>query len=706
MATQAAPSFFREIPESTGNKISHINDDILIAQNKVSGNPDASPFYRDVHVQSQQQQEEPESYLKDKLRTALQIPQGVAELTGAGAFTGLSHFLGAGEIFDPEEIERIRAISEREGIPFDEDAYLEAGRNALNFFPTVRNVGREVEKLTGIPLSPKTREQEYLRFATNVTKGLGGTKTFQPEGYAFRGTNHVLPNAVIGAGVAGAREGLVAAGVPEGIADVVSLGLIKTPTAGATATTIGTASKPSGLPTRQYEKTTAPRPTPDKKINQITNKVQKDFEKVSDKIIEKSPIGETASKLANDASYKADTKQLLNDAQTLADSMPQEISPQIYKDSLEKVSQNKPRKGFLPSEYDKSYQKFMEQLEKDAPKDNFKAGKVVEQYRKTNEELGEYFEPGASHALNRGKRDALLDSNRALVDVLEKTSPDSPLIPLFKEGNERWMRIMDAEAVDDFIKDVFPGDTINYKAVKKYFEDPSHQRQFQRALGEKGANEFEQLLTDLATTQTPYKMLRRAEGEGFKELAKTGVSFIFGKHVGVTRAGYSLIKAGLKKTLNAVLDKPQLAVTWKKAVEDLNKGKFSAAQKGFSKLSEEAKILPRQTKSSQKVEPNTIEVKAKPIQAPPSSPSSAVGQDMKQAFSTMKGASAQKLYEGIFNSLEKGKSTFAGIRDPLIQKAKPYFDKGYIKSPEDLKEFVNNFQSFINKHQKKSNPQK
>jgi hypothetical protein len=47
------------------------------------------------------------------------------------------------------------------------------------------------------------------------------------------------------------------------------------------------------------------------------------------------------------------------------------------------------------------------------------------------------------------------------------------------------------------------------------------------------------------------------------------------------------------------------------------------------------------------------------------------------------------LYEGLFNALKQGKDTFSGVKDPILQKAKPYFDKGFIKSALDLKNFVN-----------------
>lgn len=70
----------------------------------------------------------------------------------------------------------------------------------------------------------------------------------------------------------------------------------------------------------------------------------------------------------------------------------------------------------------------------------------------------------------------------------------------------------------------------------------------------------------------------------------------------------------------------------------------------------------------------------------------------KAAFKTLEGGTAtNKLYEGIFDSLQKGKDTFAGIRDPLIAKAKPYFDKGLIKSPDDIKRLVNNPEEFEKK---------
>lgn len=58
-------------------------------------------------------------------------------------------------------------------------------------------------------------------------------------------------------------------------------------------------------------------------------------------------------------------------------------------------------------------------------------------------------------------------------------------------------------------------------------------------------------------------------------------------------------------------------------------------------------------------------------------------------FKNMGSGMVSSLYSGLFTSLKEGKDTFAGIKDPVLQRAKPYFDRGLIKSPEDLQKFVN-----------------
>lgn len=161
----------------------------IVDQTKETKEIGGSPFQRRA-----QSKVEDESFGKSSLRTALQVPQGYAEATPYGIATGLWSVLGAGEVNDPEEIDRIRAISEREGVPFNEEAYREAGENALKYIPTPSNIGREVESATGLPLEAKTRLQKGLRFASSASK-------IAPKDYTLRGLNTSLPRPILGAGV-------------------------------------------------------------------------------------------------------------------------------------------------------------------------------------------------------------------------------------------------------------------------------------------------------------------------------------------------------------------------------------------------------------------------------------------------------------------------------------------------------------------------
>jgi len=74
------------------------------------------------------------------------------------------------------------------------------------------------------------------------------------------------------------------------------------------------------------------------------------------------------------------------------------------------------------------------------------------------------------------------------------------------------------------------------------------------------------------------------------------------------------------------------------------------------------------------------------------------------AFGQMGGAITGNLYSGLFDALQKGKNTFAGVKDPILKIAKPYFDKGLIRSPQDLQKFVNGDKSNQGQQQGKLDP--
>lgn len=537
-----------------------------------------------------------EGFWKNAFRTVLQIPQGIAEGTIPGISAGLFEMLAMGESdLGVEEWHKLRELSESEGIPFDEEAYEQARQDMLGTIPTVSNIGRKIEEETGLPLEAKTGLQKLTRLGSLAGK-------FQPGSASQKASAAVAAPAT--------AAGLEAAGVPEPLAELGGLGIGAI--AGGKTPTIDVSlkkTKPSGLPERIFENTKKPKEVSEKRLGKINEKLESDFKEISDKIIKESPVGETFENLKNDPTFKSESRELLSQAQEIADSTPGHVPAIDMKKELVNRS-HKRIQGFSASEYDKSYAKFMNESLNDIFTKEISPSQLVKQYRKNNAALSEYFEPGSSKALNRAKRDALLDNNRTIADVLEKNFPESELSNVFKEGNDRWTKIMDAEAVDDFVNELFK-DGVNYKKMNNFFDKQGYEFKFKRALGDKGYKDFQGLVKDMLTSETPYKMLKVAKGKGFEDLFKTGLSFFLHPKIGAVKLGLDVAKNSYKGLVNSFLDKPQLTVRFKKGLDNIKKGNFAEAEKELTALKGEIEITEKV--KTPKPEGKTIEVKPEKI---------------------------------------------------------------------------------------------
>lgn len=533
-----------------------------------------------------------EGFWSNAFRTMVQIPLGIAEGTTYGIGAGLMQMLALGESdLGVEEWHKLRELAEQEGIPFDEEAYENARSEMLGMIPTVSNLAEKTEELTGLPLTPKNRLQKGLRFTSTAGKLIPGKGT-AATGEQF--TRNVPTRTALGGAVEATREGMIEQGLPEQIADAAAFGWlgpvgVSQATKNINLPTISKKTKPSSIPERRFENVTSPQEVPKKKIEKINQKLKDDFEKVSDKIIAESPIGETAENLRSDPAFKQQSRELLEEAQNIADGITKPVKSTEVKKSLIDTA-SKTRKGFSANEYDKSYIKFIKESLEEIPEGNITAGQLVEQYRKNNQALGEYFEPGSSKALNRAKRDALLDQNRSIALVMEKSFPESELSQVFKEGNARWTKIMDVEAVDKFVEDVFKNG-INFRKMNDFFDKQNYGFIFKRALGEKGYQEFTQLIKDMLTSETPYKMLKVAKDKGWIDLYKIAGSYILHPKLGFAKLGWDAIKTGYRSLINTMLDKPKISFKFGEAVKDLKAGKFQQAENAFNKLNEEIKVV-------------------------------------------------------------------------------------------------------------------
>lgn len=391
--------------------------------------------------------------------------------------------------------------------------------------------------------------------------------------------------AAAGAVIGGAEQSARESGVPE---DIITLGKGALAATGSVKGTKGSiaiekATKPSGMTTRQFEKLNEPRQVSEGKLNQINTKLEKDFRQISDKIINESPVGETARNLKNDPMYKSQTTELFKEAQDLANSMEGKVPHKTIVNEYANIS-NKSKKGFMDNDYEESYSNYMNKAIGKI-KEDVSYGQIVEQFRKNNAELSDAFDPSISRPANRAKKDALLDQNKALAKIIEQSAPESELSNVFKEGNNRWSKIMDAEALDLLVNDIFDG-KINFKKIEKVLDSPKYGHILKRSLGKEGYKAFTQLLKDMSETGAGYKMLKVAKAKGWSDLPSTVALYTLAPKIGMAKAGLNLFKASKKILFNSMLDKPELVIKLKSGVNHLKKGEFDKAQEVFKEVNE------------------------------------------------------------------------------------------------------------------------
>jgi hypothetical protein len=261
-------------------------------------------------------------------------------------------------------------------------------------------------------------------------------------------------------------------------------------------------------------------------------------------------------------------------------------------------------------------------MKKDVLKKNISNVDLIDQYRKHNKSFGEIKEPGQSFEYNQAKRDALLAHNRGIAELIEELNPNSQLSNMFKETNERWSRIMDSEAIDEFLGDMFNG-KINFKAGRDFFEKKGIAAPLKKALGKEGFGQFNTLINDMMSYEQGHSLLKNAKSSAEKELVKGMGAYIMHPKLGVAKFGLSALKGGYKTMYEMFLRSPKIGIIWDRGVNAAKKGNFKAAKTEFDKINkvrEEAEaikpdeiIFPE--KPNQKTG-ETIEVKVEKVEKP------------------------------------------------------------------------------------------
>jgi len=538
----------------------------------LSSQPQESPKGR-FTLSSTPETEPEESFGKEAARTALQAPLGYLKKYPASYVPDIVNALAQGATpevaAELEESDWINQMFNPEHPSINREQVTQVGREAIGkYAPSQENLEGLIEHFTGAPLRPQGPVQEAFR--------LGGMAAgFRPGG--------VGQKAAAGAIAPVAKETLEAIGLPPALAEIAGLvlsGVAPLPNS------VGKATKPSGLTTRRFESVKKPTHVSPETANRISSKVEGDFRKIADKHLTKN---KTYAELKENPNYKNEVSEIFDEVKGLSRTIPGEVAPEEVGKAFDtrRKTLSAESRGFTPSEYEKTLNKEIGELRNDIAASSRKtlfANDLETQFRKNNQSLGELFEPGKSSAANRAKKNALLEYNRAIEDVIEQKWPASQFSRLFKESNERWSQLMAVEEADAFIDSIFK-DKIDYKHAKKLLDSEYYQRPFQKLLGKEGYKDIRQLVEDLASTEKPMKLIRRAQKEGWSDVAKKAVLFGFVPPAGYAREGFKIAKDVWK----SLLSQPKLAVKWDHGLNAFKNGKWAQADKDFTELHNEIK---------------------------------------------------------------------------------------------------------------------
>lgn len=442
----------------------------------------------------------------------------------------------------------------------DKEKYMEAVQAAGDIFPTQQNIERGVESLTGLPLTPQNKAQELLRMG-------GAAAAFRPGSIGEKATAAIATPIV--------KEGLDIAGVPEPISEIAAYGiggLTPTPSISKAAP------KGSGLATRGFEKLTKNVKVGPDRFTAITEAVENDFKGIADKMLDESMTFRAMKE--NPTEFKNKVSNLFDDVSKLSENVEGTVDAGKLRSDFRRKMNSRDKVGISPDQYEKSYLKEARILHKDIPEmGDLSAKQLVEQYRKNNKTLTEIFEPGKSRAFNRAKADALVDYNRSIAELIESKYPDTEFSKLFKFSNKRWSEIKDIEAIKSFNDSLFEG-KIKYEKGANFYKNNRVSAPFKRILGEEKFKEYTNLMDDLMSQEQAYKYVKKAEAGGLKDFAKDGLAFLVSPQL--AKAKFAL-KLG-QQLHNSLLDKPQIIVKWKSAIDSVKKSDFKRAGTLFTEI--------------------------------------------------------------------------------------------------------------------------
>lgn len=556
----------------------------------------------------------PESGLKNIIRTAAQIPQGLLEANPVNVGIELAKALSF-EDLDINEWHNLRRIAEENGQTFDEDKFRQAQLEAQKFFPTVGNAASLIEEKTGAPLTPRTKAQSFLRFASTAGK-LAGPKA------AIAPSNVTMPGWLAGGGVAAISEAMQTEGVPKPLADIASLLLLRRPRGGgpelyvgpkpfkpkkpppfAQPETVVTSGPNKGqpvnrppflpappettygpaqttqksLPKRQYHKVTQPTEVSAATKAKVVSTAENDFRNIYDDIIASSPEGQTFQEVLENPKMKQDLSNQFDALAKTAETIPGKASATDFKAQVLRLIYENMNKGLFPTTFNKQKAAKIQEIYDSISKAEFTVSDLLTSYRENNADYRFHNKPGPNWAANAPIRAAILAVNDLIAQIIRKGQPDSEFAKTFDALNKAYTKFNDVHTVNNFVDSIFDKG-LDFNQASKFFLKEGYDSSFKRILGDKHFQEFSELLNDFIAQKKNIELIRAVPPSTYKDVGVDLFLSLFGHPAAILRTAARGAKAVKKAWLRAILTKPDLIVQWRKGIHDANLGNYDAAK--------------------------------------------------------------------------------------------------------------------------------
>jgi hypothetical protein len=347
--------------------------------------------------------------------------------------------------------------------------------------------------------------------------------------------------------------------------------------------------KPSGLPVRKFEALKKPKAVFKGTAQKALQETEKDFRKLTSDLQTKTNRSYKA--MTEDPTFKSKISDIFGTVEKEASKLTEKVPTNNLANKLSFDMIKTRQRGITRSPTEITQRKELNKFFKDTKGKEFTATKLLEQYRKNNEQLSKLYPYGENALENIGKREALESYNRAIASTIEEQFPKTDFSDLFKFTNKRWSEIKKIETVDKYLNALFSKDKVNFRQAEKALTDTKYSGRLKNALGKQGFAEFKQLNKDLLNKEKGLKLLK-AKGYDMSDISNLAVGYLFKPKITSALVGKDFVLKAWRQTLA----NPKQIRQWRKGLSLFNRGHIKeslATLKVLEKATRESRAEPK-----------------------------------------------------------------------------------------------------------------